>query len=141
MQKEAIHNACCTNHDPHYSMYKRLVCIWQWKIWNQTKKYFQNSQLKGLNRMRRIVYSHQLINRKYEKRSSDPSLKLESYIYRVPRWPLSYIGLFLFIFPKCPLEFLFSLFTIILENMKTLHIPHFCILHKIYFNFNSPNEN
>ena len=38
-------------------------------------KYFQNSQLKGLKKMKRIVYSHSLINKMYEKRSYDPSHK------------------------------------------------------------------
>ena len=33
------------------------------------------------------------------------------------------------------------LITIIIENMKTLHIPHFCIFHKIHSYFNYPNEN
>ena len=38
MQKEIVHNTCCTQNGPHYSMHKRVVRIWQWPIWNQTKK-------------------------------------------------------------------------------------------------------
>ena len=38
-----------------------------------------------------------------------------------------------------PLNFSSLLITIITKNMKTLHIPHFCIFHKIYSYFNSPN--
>ena len=40
-----------------------------------------------------------------------------------------------------PWNFSSLLITIIIESRKTLHIPHFCILHKTYSYFNSPNEN
>ena len=35
----------------------------------------------------------------------NPSLKWESYIYRIPRWPLGYIYLWFSTFPKCLLAF------------------------------------
>ena len=47
------------------------------------------------------------------------------FIFQGGFWP--------FIFPKWPLEFLFSFNYNNLENMKTLHIPHFWIFTKIIF--------
>ena len=108
MQKEIVHNTCCTQHDPHYSMHKRTVHVWQWTIWNQTSKILpplttQRTKENEGNNLLSLTDQLKAWEEKFQL-----LFQWESYIHRIPRWPLGYIDLWIFIFRKCPLEFLFS---------------------------------
>ena len=112
MRKEIVHNTCCTQHDPHYPNHKRIVYIWLWTTWDQTSKILPQLTTQRTKENEENSLLSLPINKKYEKRSSNPSLKRESYIYRIPRWPLGYIWPLAFHIPRWLLTFHFPKVTL-----------------------------